>query len=146
MLIWDQPEVINTWIAQRGGGFCYPGSYTALGWETDGKLVAGMTFYSSNGRNCYLCLAIDKGLFPIGLLKAGLFYAFSQLKLQRLTLTVESDNLASQNLVRRLGASLEATLRDAGKSGDMLIYSLRPENCAIWSKLNGQGRKRTDGT
>lgn len=138
MLIWDCPAMVNEWVGTRGGGYC-EGGYTALGWAQDEALVAGLVFYSANEKNCFVNIALARGTFPIGLLKAGLRYVFSQLKLSRLTFTIEQDNIRSQNLVTRLGATLEATLQGAGNSGDLLIFKLRPETCPIWSKLNGQG-------
>lgn len=141
MLIWDQPERVNSWIGDRNGGRAFPGSYQALGWERDGRLVGGLAFVASNGRNCFVNIALENKVFPPGLLKAGLRYSFEQLKLLRLTFCVDSENIASQTLVRNLGAIHEATLQDAGNPGDMLIFALFPENCNIWRKINGQRRQ-----
>jgi len=146
MLVWEDQEEINKWISSQRGGYCWPNSFQALGWERDGQLVAAMAIYDCNGPNAMLNLAITGKFFPRGLLKAGLTYCFAQLKLKRLTCPIESDNIPSQTLVRHFGAKLEATLRDAGKSGDMLIYTLFPEDCAIWRKLNGQGYKHPRST
>lgn len=137
MLIWDQPEIINSWVDAHHGGVCAPGTFTALGWASP-ELTAGLVFYSSNGKNCFVNIAIEGKRFPRGLLRAGLYYAYSQLKLKRLTFSIEEANLPSQNLVTRLGAVHEATLRDAGLTGNLLIYALFPENCKIWSRINGQ--------
>lgn len=140
MLIWDRPEIINTYVGDNGGGYCAPGTFSALGWARDGEIVAGLVFYDCNGSHCLVNIAITGKRFPPGLLKAGLFYVFSQIKLKRLTFLIEEVNLPSQNLVTRLGAIPEATLRDAGKTGNMLIYALFPEDCTIWSRINGKRR------
>jgi RimJ/RimL family protein N-acetyltransferase len=144
MLIWDSPNGINEWVSLHGGGFAAPGYCTALGWIDDaGRLVGGIVYHQSNGAHCLANIALANKTFPIGLLKAGLRYAFAQLKLKRLTFIIKSDNIASINLVTALGASLEATLRDADISGNLLIFALFPEDCPIWRKLNGQERKST---
>lgn len=143
MLLWDDPNAINEWVAERKGGRAYPNHCRALGWEQNGKIVAGLVFYDSNNRNCCVNIAVDGGQFPVGLLKAGLRYCFHQLQLVRLTFIVADSNIRSQNLCLALGAIHEATLQDAGITGDLLIYKLTPATCQIWSRINGQGRGRT---
>jgi len=139
MLVWDSPETINQWVAQRGGGKVYPGACTALGWlNPQGRLIAGIVFHESNGAHCLVNIAIEGGAFPPALLKAGLLYAFKQLQLNRLTFIIAEGNIPSQNLVRRLGAIPEATLQEADIHGNLLIFALFPRNCKIWSRINGK--------
>lgn len=139
MLIWDSPNVINDWIAERGGGRAFPNSCSALGWTENGVLKAGLVFFDCNGASITVNIAIDGGVFPRILLEAGLRYVFSQLQLKRLTFVIKEANIRSQNLVRRLGAIPEATLRDAHPEGNLLIYALFPEDCKIWSRVkNGK--------
>lgn len=145
MLVWDQPDQINEWIAVRGGGKAHTGKCSALGWELNGKLTAGIVFHDSNGVHCLVNIAIDGGSFPIALVKAGLSYAFGQLKLKRLTFIISESNIRSQKLCTALGAIPEATLRDADINGNLLIYALFPDNCPIWSRLNGQRRRGRTG-
>jgi len=138
MLVWDSAEIINEWVASRGGGYAAPGNCKALGWERDNRLVAGIVYHQSNGAHCLANIALDNGVFPPGLLKAGLTYPFGQLKLRRLTFIIEEGNIRSQKLCASLGAIPEATLRDADISGNLLIYALFPANCPIWSRINGK--------
>lgn len=144
MLIWDSPNAINDWVAERGGGRANPGFCTALGWaDSAGTLCAGLVFSDCNGASINVNIALDGGIFPRILLEAGLFYVFSQLQLKRLTFVIKEANIRSQNLVRRLGAVPEATLRDAHPSGNMLIYALFPEDCKIWSRVkNGKVQRQ----
>lgn len=141
MLVWDDPDSINDWIGSRNGGRAHPGKCTALGWLKDGKLIAGLVFHDANGAHCLVNIALDGKSFPIGLLKAGLRYVFLQLQLKRLTFIITGANIASQRLCSALGAIHEATLRDADINGNLLIYALFPENCKIWSRLNGKRRR-----
>jgi len=147
MLIWDSPEAINEWVGQRNGGYATPGSFTALGW-VDEKLClrGGIVFHSTNGAHCFANIALENGVFPKSLLKAGLTYAFAQLQLKRLTFIISEGNMPSINLVTRLGAIPEATLRDADINGNLLIYALFPADCEIWSRLkNGKKRASPSG-
>lgn len=138
MLVWDNPDVINEWVNSQGGGRAHPGKCTALGWVENSALTAGVVFHDSNGSNCLTNIAITGKRFPILLLKASLRYPFGQLKLKRLTFIISEGNMPSIELVSRLGAIPEATLRDADINGNLLIYALFPENCLIWSRLNGK--------
>jgi hypothetical protein len=139
MLVYDDPVPVGNWVAAQGGGFCPPGTFTAMGYVEGGDLIAGLVFHTSNGQNCFVNIALSKGRFPRALLKAGLYYVFKQLTLRRLTFFISSTNIKSQNLVVRLGAKREATLRSADiGGGDLFIYSLFPEDCWIWSVVNGK--------
>lgn len=141
MLVWDCPDLINDWVSSRKGGRSHPGKCSALGWVKSSQLVAGLVFHDSNGSHCLVNIAVDGRTFPIGLLKAGLRYSFGQLQLKRLTFVISESNIRSQELCANLGAVPEATLRDADINGNLLIYALFPENCKIWSRINGQGRR-----
>lgn len=141
MLVSEPSEIINQWIAANGGGFAAPGCFTALGWYQDGELVGGLTWSHYNGKHCLVNVALSKSRFPIGLLEASLDYSFNKLALRRLTFIIAESNIRSQNMVRHLGATHEATLREADPSGDLHIYSLFPENCKLWSRLNERRRK-----
>lgn len=138
MLAFGPLEEINSWVAERGGGKAAPGTFQAIASFTLERIRGGLVFYDSNGRNCLTNLALEDHYFPPELLRAGLLYAFNQLTLRRLTFTISSANIPSQNLVRRLGAIHEATLREADPLGDTLIFALFPENCPIWSRFNGK--------
>lgn len=142
MLVWENAPEIAAWMEARGAGHVSPGSYTAIGWTERGELAGGLTFRDCNGKHCLVSIALEGRKFPRPLLDAALYYVFVQLGLKRVTFVIESDNLRSQNLVTRLGAKREATLRDAGKSGDLFIYSLFPGDCYLWSRLN-EKRRRT---
>lgn len=143
MLIWEDPKPVHDWVDAQGGGHCAPGTYSAIGYVEGGELTGGLVFYNANKKNVFVNIALAGGKFPRPLLRAGLFYVFHQLALRRLTFIISPENIRSQNLVTRLGARREATLREAGDDGrDLYIYSLFPEDCYIWSVLNGKILRR----
>ena len=149
MLFSAPANEIGEWVAAHGGGFQHPGSYTALGYAHEGVLKGGITWSHYNGRHCLCNIAIDNaGRMPRPLILAGLHYSFhpSQLALRRLTFLVASANIRSQSMVRHLGATLEATLRDADPSGDLLIFALFPESCQLWKRFDERLRKPADRT
>ena len=139
-VILDNRELVNDWIAERGGGRCHPGSYSTLGLvDVHGRLIGGLAFYDANAHNCFVNVALTPGCPWKPLLFAGLRYTFAQLALRRLTFVVREGNIPSINLIRDLGSQHEATLRGAGNEGeDLHIFMLSPETCPIWRKLRGQ--------
>lgn len=143
MLVWSHPDEINEWVSSQNGGRAHPGLCAALGWVEDGVITAGVVFHDSNGSHCLTNIAITGKRFPVLLLKASLRYAFGQLQLRRLTFIIREGNMPSINLVTRLGAVQEATLLEADiNGGNMLIYALFPQNCNIWSRINGKVERR----
>lgn len=134
----DRPEEINQFVSDNGGGWEAPGTFTALGSERDGRITGGIVYSKYNGAHCLCNIALLPGFNHKRLILVGLHYGFVQLRLNRLTFIVSPSNLSSQRFVRHLGASLEATLRGADPSGDLLIYSLFPETCPLWRKFYGK--------
>ena len=76
------------------------------------------------------------------------YYPFEQLRVNKILGLVESTNLEAQRLNEHLGFTLEATLKDAAPKGDLLIYSMKRDQCK-WLDLKGKYRgeaKRAQGT
>lgn len=133
---------INEWVAGHGGGRAFPTSFTALGWRQGNRTVGGLVFYASNKKNVYVNIALVPGWNPVGLISAGFRYV-EQLGVRRLTFFISSTNLRSVRFVIGLGATHEATLREAEPDGDLHIYALFPENCPIWRKCREKRRSAT---
>mgnify|MGYP000024967503 CR=1 FL=1 len=147
MLVTGEQAWICDYLTWRNTTCEHPDVCQTFGWLKDDCLVGALAFHHANERNIYCDIALEEGRFPRKLLHVGLWYAFGQLKCRRLTFFVSADNLKSIALVKKLGAYREATLQDGSSSGEAYIYCLRPENCLIWSKLNGQvKRKSSPGT
>lgn len=138
MLFSDDPEAVNQFIDDHGGGWEAPGTFTALGSKRGDKIVGGVTWSDYNGAHCTCNIALLPEYNHRWLLVAVLNYSFIQLKLRRLTFIVKSSNIASLTFVRHFGATLEATLRGADPSGDLLIFALWPENCPLWNRYYGK--------
>jgi hypothetical protein len=141
MLVWDDPEPIGVWL--RGYNIrLLPRTFAAIGWVSGGELKGAVAFWDVNGVNCQAAIAVSGGRMPPGLLRAGLFYAFKQLTLRRMTFMVECDNLRSQAFVEGLGAEKEGLLKVASAaSKDVVIYGLFADKCKIWSRWNERARR-----
>lgn len=130
---------INAWVQAKGGGSAWPGSYEAIGLSRNGSLVSGLVFYDSNGINCFVNIAVIDPSTLRKLLRLGFGYVFGQLKLHRLTFVISCDNLPSIQLVTRLRAVHEATLREAGREKeDLHIFALFRQSCPMWSHFSGK--------
>lgn len=138
MLVPADSEWVNAWVALHGGGKA-SGAFTTLAWALPERgLVGGLVFHDYNRVSCMVNVAFTEGWNPIGLLKAGLRYAFGQLGLRRLTFAISHANIRSIKIATGIGAFHEATLRDAIPEGDLHMYALFPGDCKLWSRLNGQ--------
>jgi RimJ/RimL family protein N-acetyltransferase len=112
-----------------------------------GVIQGAIAIHHSNGVNCWGDIALLPGVWPRKLVRAVLYYVFTQLQHRRLTMLIAASNLKSISLVEKLGAYREATLQDGCSDGDAYIYCLRPDKCPKWSNVNEQTkRKQTSGT
>ena len=143
MLVFGQNYLVADFL-EKEIGYGPFGKFESLGWENNGKLTAAAAIFDYNGVNARCSIAIRECSAPKGFFLACLRYSFGQLKLRRLTFDIFASNIRSQNLARRLGATLEATLHKAAPDGDILSFVLFPENCPLWRRENGLRWKRTD--
>lgn len=137
-VIWDEPERIGQWVCARVGGRFDPSMATAIGLEKDGVLVAGVMFDNFNGRSISMHVAGEGGHWMTREYARACFgYAFNQLKVNKVIGLVDSSNQAARRYDEHLGFQLEATITGAGKVGDMLIFSMTPEQCRWIGRQHG---------
>lgn len=126
-------EYVARWVMEKVGS--YTDGMTAIGWERDGIIVAGCAFENFNHNNCFGHQRIDSPA-PREYWFALADYLFRQCKLKRFTATVEADNEKAIKLNKRIGFEVEATLKQAGKNGDLLVMVLWADKCRMrnWGK------------
>jgi RimJ/RimL family protein N-acetyltransferase len=97
----------------------------------DGEIVAGIVYDEFNGSNLFIHVAAKPNTrwLTRELLYWAFHYPFVQLGATRLTAWVTADNLASRQFVEHLGFKLEATLKDATPTGDVLLYVMFRKDC-----------------
>ncbi len=122
-------EVVQ-WVAKRTNEYGNFGCAHGIGWQRAG-LVAGVAYCEWNGPNivCHIASDGSKRWATKTYLWAIFHYPFSQLKVNRITVCVGFGNYASRNFVEHLGFELEASLKEAHPSGDLMIYSMRKSQC-----------------
>lgn len=117
------------WVAERTGGEYYGGGQ-GIGWELDGRLLAGAFFENHcPGRSITSHVALDTTTAPRAWLAFCFRYVFDQLKVKKMIGIVDSTNEKAIRFDRRLGYVHEATIKDAGRHGDSLIFTMTREQC-----------------
>ena len=129
-VIWDRPAEVGAWVCERLNSVFDPLTGTAIGQERDGQIVGGVVY--DNFRGASICMHVagsDGHWMSREFLRAVFGYPFDQLGVKKVLGTVDSPNVAAQQFDEHLGFVLEATLRDAGRGGDLLIYSMTRAQC-----------------
>ncbi len=98
----------------------------------DGEVVAATLYQDYNGSNIWAHIAGSPGTNWVNrvFLREIFAYPFRQLKVQRISLWIEANNLASRRFAEKLGFKHETTLRAAGRGGlDATIYCMFRDWC-----------------
>jgi hypothetical protein len=120
---------VGPWVSSRTGG-TYSPTDVGIGLEKDGVLVAGTLFDSYLGNSMCVHLAGDgKDWLNREFLHVCFDYPFNQAKIKKLIGLVDSTNTQARKFDEHIGFVLEATIKDAGRHGDLLIYSMTRQQC-----------------
>jgi len=114
-----------------------PGRGTAIGLERNGELVAGVLYEDYNGANLLMHVASDgsaQWMTP-GYLRVCFEYPFGKLGCKRVTGIVPSINRRALMFDERLGFKVEARLTDAHPDGDLIVLSMKRDECR-WIRSN----------
>ena len=119
------------WVAAQTAEFGNFGTDVGIGWEKDGRLVAGVAYANWNGVNVEAHIASDrsKRWLTRKFLHAIFWYPFEQLKVNRITVCVGEGNADSNRFVKHLGFVLESSLAGAHPTGKLHIYRLWRHEC-----------------
>lgn len=127
MIVTDKDR-IGPWVCERTGGRYEPTCSQAIGWESDGELVAGTLYDQYNGRSICMHVAAEKPVTR-AYTRACFSYAFEHLGVQKVLGLVDSTNSAALRFDRHLGFVEEARIKDAGKFGDLIVLSMTRPQC-----------------
>ena len=94
------------------------------------KMVAGVAYEDYNGPNVVCHIAAEGANWMTRQFLWTIFdYPFNQMKVDRITVCVGEANMASRRFVAHLGVTLEANLRGAHPTGDLLVWRMFREDC-----------------
>ncbi len=122
-------DLIGPWVCQGTGATWVPGRGTAIGQIKNNQLTAGVLYEDFTGANVVCHIRGDPGWANRRFLHVIFHYPFLQMKVRRITVPVDSHNLASINLVVRMGFKLECTLEQATPRGDLHLFRMFRDEC-----------------
>tara|TARA_R110000868_G_scaffold247991_3_gene504353 strand:+ start:7868 stop:8314 length:447 start_codon:yes stop_codon:yes gene_type:complete len=131
-------ELIGPWVAERTGGKWTKGRGSAIGKIKDGELVAGILYEDSNGTNIMGHIAGEGQWLDKTLLWIMFDYPFRQLGVNRITASVNSDNVKSIAFLERIGFIMEARLHGATSKGDILLFRMFKSECKYLESRYGK--------
>lgn len=130
-LVTDEHPRVAAWVAAQVGCSAHAwAGYACLGLEVDGQLVAGVVLETYTGRSANIHVAgVGKYWLSRNLLYSIFHFCFNTLKLKRLIGLVAASNAAALAFDQHIGFKYEAILPDGAQDGDLIILSMRPEDC-----------------
>lgn len=136
-IIVGQDERVSRFVADCIGTKGNFGSCSTIGVERNGELLGGVVYENYNGQNvCMHVGAITKNWISREFLWFCFYYPFEQLKVKRITGFVDDSNKEAIAFDEHIGFKLETKLKDAGKTGDLLVYVMRKEDCRYLGNRN----------
>ena len=137
-LIFDDHDRLGQWVCDQTGG-----KYTdevCIGLETDGRLVVAALYNDYNGASIRMHVAANSPswLAQREFLYFAFGYPFLQLGCNLVIGIVDSENVKARRADEWLGFELAACLPNAGRRGDMLIYTLYRERCRFIGDHHGR--------
>lgn len=102
-----------------------------IGMLKDGKLIAGVVFNNYCGSSiCMHVASTEKGWLNREFLRACFRYPFHQLKVNRITALVRTDNLDALRFDEHLGFKREGLIRRGDDDGcDLHLLGMLPDEC-----------------
>ena len=123
-------EHVARWVAERTGGQYFDGSGQGIGWVSDGELAAGVLFDNFTGRSVQMHVAAArKNWLSREFLRFCFWYPFEQLKVNKVVGLVDSSNGAALRFDLHLGFQQEAVIKDAGRTGDIIVLTMTRDQC-----------------
>ena len=124
------------WVAAQTSEFGNFGTEVGIGWLRGGQIVAGVAYANWNGPNveCHIASDGSRKWLTKQYLWTIFDYPFNQLGVDRITVCVGEGNTDSTRFVKHLGFILEAKLKGAHPTGDLLIYRMDRQDCRFIRK------------
>ena len=129
-VVYDEVKKVGEWVCERLDCVFDPCASTAIGLESNGKLIAGVVFDNYRHRSIAMHVASEgANWLSRDFLKAVFGYCFFQMKVNKVVGLVDSGNEKARKFDEHLGFILEGVIKDAAKDGDILIYTMTLPQC-----------------
>lgn len=137
----DISEDITHWICRGlNTGESWIGKHITYGFALGNKMLGGLIFNDLrfNHDVWWTIYAEDKRWCNRNVLRKMFAAAFIDMRCRRINVLVETDNLKSINLVKRLGFKQEGLLRQYTENGhDCYLFGMLKQECP-WLKMKGK--------
>ena len=122
---------ISDFALSLTGGKMHSGEYQAVGIEENGNVIGGFLYDGIvTNKRCFMhCAGLGKKWLTKSLLWTAFNYPFYQLKLNVVIGLISSNNIECIEFAKHIGFTESARIKDAGKDGDLLIFSLHKKDC-----------------
>lgn len=142
-VVFGADREVAKWVAAQIPGYVGGANARALGVIKDGQLVAGVIYEHYNGVHVEAAIAaIPKTNWATKQTLFHIFhYPFVTLGCEAITISVASTNLASLNLVTKMGFEPEALVKFAAQDGSTVIIMKMFKNRCKWIRDYGQKRR-----
>ena len=131
------------WVAAQLGAHCFaPCCSVGVGLEDGGEIRAGVVYESWNGASVVCHIAI-RGRVNSEFYGAIFRYAFQRLTAKKIVAPVSSGNARMLGLAPKMGFREEGRLRQAAMDGDIILFSMTPEQCRFLGERYGEKHRAT---
>jgi RimJ/RimL family protein N-acetyltransferase len=136
-LVTENQSQLREWLSEAGNEV-YPEETMCIGQEKDGKLIAVVGYNNFTDNLCQIHVAsTDVYWLNKKLIFAIFDYPFNKLGVKVIIAPIYKGNVKSLNLCRKLGFEKVADIPYAHKYGDLIIMSMKRNQCK-WL-LQGEG-------
>ena len=129
------PEV-GYWVTQHTDGVYHPDVSSAIGLVRNDEMMAGVIYENWNHQSVVVHIAW-KRLTP-AYLGAIFDYAYNVCDVHKIIGPINSSNTKALNLVKKLGFTEEARIKDAAPNGDIVIMTQTRDACRYLGARYGQ--------
>ena len=134
----DNQDYLKAWI-ERILFQKMPPEAKFIGQVKDDQVVAVVAYYAFLPNACSMHIgSVGEHWMDRNLLWACFDYPFNKLGKKVIVVTLEASNEDAVRLNRHLGFSVETVIKDAHEHGDLMIMSMRADNCK-WLALKPKG-------
>ena len=119
-------RLVQQYVEERTHGVYGP-LLQAIGLEKSHRIIAGVVFEEWNGKSLVCHIAADR--LTREFLEIASDYAYNRCGVWKIIAPVFSDNERGKRFVRKFGFQLEAQIREATASGDILLFTMTRQQC-----------------
>jgi len=128
-MVAEPQEALREWISNKLKQN-FPEDSTFLGQVKGNKLVAVIGYCNFVGNSCAIHIASEGSHWmDKQLLWACFDYPFNKLEKKVIVTALDASNEEAVRLNRHLGFQIETVIKDAHENGDLMIMTMRKENC-----------------